>query len=156
MNINLTLVGQMITFALFVWFTMRFVWPPITKALQERQKRIADGLAATEQSVRELELAQHKAAELLREAKTQAATIVEHAHKQAAHLIEESKDQARIEGERLLNFAQAEIDREVATAKQQLRAQVAAIAVAGAEKILARHIDVAANQDLIEKMVEQI
>lgn len=156
MNINLTLLGQMITFALFVWFTMRFVWPPITKALQDRQKQIANGLAASEQSVRELELAQHKAAEQLREAKAHAASIIEHAHKHATNLLDEAKEQARIEGERLLQFAQAEIAREVTSAKQQLREQVVTIALASAEKILGRRIDAAANQDLIEQMVEQI
>lgn len=156
MNLNATLLGQMITFAIFVWFTMKYVWPPITAAMDERQKKIADGLSAAERGVHELELAQHKAAEYLRDAKIQAADIVEQANKRAAQIIEESKQQAREEGQRLVSLAKDEISREVEGAKQQLKQEVASLAVLSAEKILAKHLNAAANQELIDQLIEQI
>lgn len=156
MNLNATLLGQMITFALFVWFTMRYVWPPITRALAERQSKIAEGLAAADRGVHQLEMAKNKAAEQLREAKLQAAEIIELANKRGTQLIEEAKDQAKVEGQRLLTVAQAEIAREVEAAKQQLRQQVADIVLRGAESILERHIDAAANEELIAKLVNDL
>jgi F-type H+-transporting ATPase subunit b len=146
----------MITFALFVWFTMKYVWPPIMKALADRQNKIAEGLAAAERSVHQLELAKHKIAEQLREAKGQAAEILEIANRRSAQLIEEAKKNARDEGERLIVLAQAEIVREVETAKQHLRKQVADIALAGAEQILGQHIDAKANQDLLAKLINEL
>lgn len=156
MNIGITLLGQMITFALFVWFTMKYVWPPLTKALAERQKRIAEGLAAAERGVHELKLAQDKAAKQLREAKAQAALIVEQANKRAGQIIDEAKAQAREEGQHLFHLAKADIAQELQSAKQQLRGQIASIAVVGAERILGRHIDEALNNDLLEKLVTEI
>ncbi len=156
MNLNATLLGQMITFAILVWFTMKYVWPPLTKALDERQKKIADGLSAAERGVHELELAQNKAVEYLRDVKTQAADIIEQANKRSAVIVEEAKQQAREEGQRLVNLAKDEIAREVEAAKQQLKQQVASLAVHGAEKILAKNLDVAANQALIDQLIEQI
>lgn len=156
MNLNITLFGQMITFAIFVWFTMKYVWPPITKALDERQAKIAEGLAASERSVHELELAQHKATEYLRDAKIQAADLIDKANKRAAQIVEESKLVGRDEGQRLVELARVEIAREVEGAKQILKEQVAMVAIQGAEKILAKNLNTAANQDLIEQLLKQI
>ncbi|MFA7095603.1 MAG: F0F1 ATP synthase subunit B [Gammaproteobacteria bacterium] len=156
MNINATLLGQMITFALLVWFTMKFVWPPLTRALEARRTRIADGLAAAERGAHELELAQKRAGEMLREARQQAADLVAQANKRAAEIIEEAKNEARAEGERLLTAARAEIDQEINRAKEQLRAEVVTIALAGASKILEREIDANAHRDILDKLVAEI
>lgn len=156
MNINATLLGQMITFALLVWFTMRFVWPPLTKALEERRARIADGLAAAERGVHELELAQRRAGDVLREARQHAADVMVQANKRATEIIEEAKTEARAEGERLMVAARAEIDQEINRAKEQLRADVVTIALAGAAKILEREIDAKAHRDILDKLAAQI
>jgi F-type H+-transporting ATPase subunit b len=155
-NLNLTLLGQMVTFAIFVWFTMKYVWPPITKALDDRQKKIADGLAAAERGKHDLELAQQRATEQLREAKHQAAEVLEQANKRANQIIEEAKILARGEGERLVALAHTEIAREVEQAKQELRKQVGLIAIQGAERILKRQIDTAANQDIMTALIKEI
>jgi len=155
-NLNATLLGQMITSAIFVWFTMKYVWPPITKALEERQKRIAEGLSAAERGLHELELAQNKATEYLRDAKIQAADIIDQANKRAALVIEEAKQQGRDEGQRLVALAKEEIAREVEGAKQQLKQQVASLAVQGAERILMKNLDAAANQQLIHQLIERM
>lgn len=156
MSINLTLIGQMITFILFIAFTQRFVWPHIMNALNERQEKIADGLAAAERSQRELELAQRKSAELLREAKVQAADIIDKANHRGTQLVEEAKGKAREEGKRLFALAQAEISQEVSSAKQALMRQVATVAISGAEKILGKQIDAAANNELMNQLIEEI
>lgn len=156
LDLNATLLGQMITFIIFVWFTMRYVWPPVMKAMTERKEKIAEGLAAGDRGRRELELAQHKAAEYLRDAKIQAASIIESANKRASILVEEAKDAARIESERIILLGRSEVDREVQKAKQLLKHQVALIAVAGAEKILARNIDKTANNELLDKLITEI
>lgn len=156
MNINLTLFGQTIAFAIFVWFTMKFVWPPITAAMQARQKKIAEGLDAAGRAQRDLQMAQEKAAQTLRETKEQAAEILDKANKTATAIVEEAKQQARGEGERLLAGAKAEIEVEVNRAKDQLRAQVAALAVAGAEKILESSVDAKAHNDLVAKLASQL
>lgn len=156
MNINLTLFGQTISFAIFVWFTMKFVWPPITAAMQARQKKIAEGLDAAGRAQRDLQLAQEKAAQTLRETKEQAAEILDKASKTANAIVEESKQQARSEGERLLVAAKAEIEVEVNRAKDLLRTEVAALAVAGAEKILEASVDSKAHNDLVAKLASQL
>ena len=156
MNINMTLIGQLLAFAVFVWFTMRFVWPPIAKALEDRKAKIADGLAAAERGQHEQQLAQERAKEKLLEAKQQAAEIVARAEKRAAEIVEESKDTARTEGERLLHAAQAEIDQEANKAREELRAKVAVLAVAGAEKILRKEIDADAHKDIVDAVANQI
>ena len=132
MNINLTLFGQTIAFAIFVWFCMKFVWPPLTQAMQERKKKIAEGLDAAGRAERDLQLAQERAAQMLRETKEQAAEILDRANKTANAIVEEAKAHARSEGEKLIAGAKAEIDLEVNRAKDQLRSQVAALAVTGA------------------------
>ncbi len=156
MGFNATLIGQMITFGLFVWFTMTFVWPPLTKALQERQKRIAEGLAAAERGVREQEMAQTRATETLRDAKQQAQEIIRQAEKRAVELIEESKHQARVEGDKQLQAARSEIEQEQNRARETLRAQVADIAVAGASRILQREVDSKAHQNMLDDLVKQL
>jgi len=156
MDINLTLLGEMITFAVFIWFTMKFVWPPLMNAMNERQQKIADGLAAGEQGQRELELARIKIKEQLLEAKTEAATILEQANQRAGHIVEEAKGKARDEGDRLLQLAKGEIDQEYNTAKEALMQNVSKIVVAGAEKILQREVDQKNNDSLIKELVGEI
>jgi len=156
MNINATLLGQTIMFAMFVWFCMKFVWPPIVAALDARKKQIADGLAAGERGKHDLELAAKRSAELLREAKEKAADIVALGDKRASEIVEEAKVQAQVEGARILATAKAEIDQEVFRAKEQLRTQVTSVALAGASKILGREIDAKAHNDLLEKLVVEI
>ena len=156
MNINLTLFGQTIAFAIFVWFCMKFVWPPLTQAMQERQKKIAEDLDAAGRAERDLQLAQERAAQMLRETKEQAAEILDRANKTANAIVEEAKAQARSEGEKLIAGAKAEIDLEVNRAKDQLRSQVAALAVTGAEQILQSSVDGAAHNDLVAKLASQL
>ena len=156
MNFNATLIGQMITFILLVAFTMKYVWPPLMQAMQDRQKRIADGLASAERGVREQELAAAKSAETLREAKKQAAEIITQAQKRANEVVEQSKNDARVEGQRQLEAAKTEIDQELNRAREQLRQQVAAIAVEAAGKILGREVDAKANAKLVDDLVAQL
>jgi F-type H+-transporting ATPase subunit b len=155
-NINATLLGQAITFAILIWFTMKFVWPPLTQAMQERAKTIADGLAAAERGKHEQELAAKRAAEVIREAKDKAAEIIAAGDKRASEIVEEAKAQAKAEGDRIIAAAKAEVDQEVFRAKEQLRTQVSAIALEGAGKILGREIDAKAHNDLLEKLVAEI
>nr|WP_306811964.1 F0F1 ATP synthase subunit B [Pseudomonas oleovorans] len=152
----MTLFGQTIAFAIFVWFCMKFVWPPLTQAMQERQKKIAEGLDAAGRAERDLQLAQERAAQMLRETKEQAAEILDRANKTANAIVEEAKAQARSEGEKLIAGAKAEIDLEVNRAKDQLRAQVAALAVIGAEQILQSTVDGAVHNDLVAKLASQL
>ncbi len=156
MNINATMLGQAIAFVIFVWFCMKFIWPPLTKALQDRQKKIADGLAAAERGEQDKKLAQERAKQELREAKAQASEIIAQAQKRAGAIVEEGKDGARVEGERLLTAARAEIDQETNRAREQLREQVARLSIAGAQKILQREIDAAANKDIVDSVVSQL
>jgi F-type H+-transporting ATPase subunit b len=156
MIINATLIGQTIMFALFVWFCMKFVWPPIMAALDARNKRIADGLAAAERGKNDLALAAKRSTELLREAKEKVAEVIALGDKRASEIVEEAKAQAKIEGERIVTAAKAEIEQEVFRAKEQLRTQVSAIALAGAGKILGREIDAKAHNDLLDKLVAEI
>ena len=156
MNINATLIGQSITFFVFVWFCMKFVWPPIMNALAERRKQIADGLAAGERGKHELELASKRAVENLHEAKQKAAEIIAQADKRAAQLVEEAKGVAKLEADRMIAGAQASIAQETVRAKEVLRGQVAGLAVAGAEKILRREIDVKAHADLLDAIKSEL
>lgn len=156
MAINLTLLGQLIDFAIFTWFCMKFVWPPITAAMDARQKKIAEGLDAAGRAERDLKLAQEKAADMLRETKQSAAEIIEKANKTANEIVEEAKQQARAEGERLLAGAKAEIDLEVNRVKDDLRKQVSVLAIAGAEKILGSAVDAKAHNDLVEQLATEL
>jgi F-type H+-transporting ATPase subunit b len=156
MNINATLLGQAIMFTLFVWFCMKFIWPPVVAALEARKKQIADGLAAAERGKHDLDLAAKRSAEILREAKEKAAEIVALGDKRASEIVEEAKNQAKVEGERILAGAKAEVEQEVFRAKEQLRTQVTGVALAAAGKILAREIDAKAHSELLEKLVTEI
>ncbi|MFW5969932.1 MAG: F0F1 ATP synthase subunit B [Halofilum sp. (in: g-proteobacteria)] len=156
MNINLTLLGQTIGFALFVWFCMKYVWPPLRDALHERQKKIADGLAAAERGEHEEELARQRGEETLREAKAQASEIIDNAQKRANEIVEESKETARSEADRIKQSAQAEIDREVTQAREHLRGQVVAIALSGAEKVLRKEVDQDTHARVLDELVEEL
>jgi F-type H+-transporting ATPase subunit b len=156
MNLNATIIGQMIAFALFVGFCMKYVWPPIMAALDERKKKIADGLAAAERGKHEQELAEKRAQQVIHEAKEQANEIITQAQRRGNEIVDESKDNARIEGERILNSAQAEIKQEANRARDELRTQVGSVAIAGAAKILSREIDDKAHTDLLEELVSRI
>lgn len=156
MNINATLLAQTIMFILFVWFCMKFVWPPITQALAERKKLIADGLAAGERGKHELELASRRASESMHDAKQKAAEVIAQAEKRASQIVEEAKNTAKEEGDRLVAGAKAEIDQEVNRARESLRQQVAELAVTGAEKILRREVDAKAHAELLTALKNEI
>jgi len=156
MSINVTLIGQMITFTLLVWFTMKYVWPPIIAALEERKTKIADGLAAAEKGQEEVKLAEKKAVTVLKEAREQSVEIIASAQRRANELVEESKLQAQKEGERLLEAAKAQIEQETLQARENLRKEVSALALRAAEQILKEEIDKAKHQDLLNKTAEQL
>ena len=156
MNINLTLIGQSITFAVFVWFCYAYVWPPLVNALAERKKKIADGLAAAERGQHEQELAVKKAAERLKEAKGQAAEILAQAQKRANEIVDGAKDDARSEAERIKAGADAEIAQEVNRAREQLRQEVISLAISGAEKVLKREVDKDAHASSLNELAEQL
>lgn len=156
MSINATLLGQMIVFGIFIWFTMKFIWPPLMQAMQDRQKRISEGLAAAERGARELNEATEKAENMLREAREQAKEVLNNAQKQANETVERSRDEAREEGERLKAAARDEINQAVSQAKDELRREVGKLAVVGAERILRREIDSAAHNDIIDDLVAEI
>lgn len=156
MSINATLIGQMITFALLVWFTMKFVWPPLMQAMEERQKKIADGLAAADKGKHEMDLAEKRATALLREAKDQAAEIVSLAQKRASEVVEESKHTAKQEGDRMIVAAKAEIDRELQSTREGLRQQVATLAVTAAEQILQREVDQNKHREILDEFGKRL
>jgi len=156
MNFNATLIGQSITFIVFVWFCMRFVWPPIMAALDGRRKKIADGLAAAERGKHEKELAKERARVILQEAKTQAGEIINRADKRASEIVDEAKDDARAEGDRIKTAAQAEIEQEVNRVRESLRGQVVSIALAGAGKVLEREVNETVHADLLNKLAAEL
>ena len=156
MNINLTLIGQSITFLVFVAFCWKYVWPALIGVMAEREKKIADGLQAAERADKDLELAQKKATDQLKDAKAQAATIVEQANKRAAQIVEEAKEQARAEGDRLKAAAQSEIVQETNRAKESLRAQVATLALAGATKVLGSSVDETKHTELLNQLAQEL
>ena len=156
MNINATLLGELIAFIFFVWFCMKFVWPPIIGAIEERQQKIADGLAASERGEKDLELAQAKATDQLKEAKAQAADIIEQAKKRGSAIVDEETQRGQSEREKIIAQGFSEIEAERNRTKEELRKQVAALAVAGAEKILEREIDAAAQSDIVAKLVAEL
>lgn len=156
MNINLTLIGQSISFLFFVWFCHKFVWGIIRGMMDEREKQIADGLDAADRAGRDLELAQEKAAKQLREAKGEAAAIIDAANKRASQIVEEAKDVARVEGERLKAAAEAQIEQDVNRAKEQLRSQVAKLALVGASKVLEASIDESVHKDMVDKLAASL
>jgi len=155
-NINLTLIGQVIAFFGFVWFCMKFVWPPIIAAMHERERKIADGLAAADRASHDLELAQEKALARLKEAKHEAAGIVDSANRRANQIVEEAKATAQVEAERVKASARAEIEQDTNRARETLRSQVAALSLAGAEKVLGATIDRNVHADLVNKLAEEL
>ncbi len=156
MDINATLIIQMLVFAAFVWFTMKFVWPPLTKALEERRDKIADGLAAAERGRRELELAQERAKEELKQVKADAADIIEKASRRGSLLIEEAKEAARLESSRITKAHTEQLAQEVNRAKADLKKEVSALALAAAEKILRAEVDEKKNRVLLDHMIEEL
>lgn len=156
MNINATIIGQMIWFALFIWFVAKVVWPALNRMIETRQKTIAEGLAAAEKGRQTLEFSSRQAEQDIRAARERAGEIIAQAEKRAAQMIEEAKNAARDEGAREKAAAQAEIEQEVARAREMLREQVAALAVAGAEKILRREVDQRAHGELLRQLKAEI
>ena len=156
MNINATLFGQAIAFGIFVWFCLKFVWPPIIKALRDREKTIADGLDSASRAEQDLELARKNATEKMREAKEQASELVAHAHKRAAGIVDEAKEQANDERAKILANAKSEIEQETNRAREDLRASVAALAIDGAGRILQREVDSSAHAELLDDLVKQL
>lgn len=156
MNINLTLIGQTIAFAIFVWFCLKFIWPPIIKALEERKTKIADGLAAAEEGRREKEKAEEEVQEILKDAREQAKDIIANAKKQAEGVVEEARNDARAEGERILKAARAEIDQKINQAREELRREVVSIALNGAEQVLMREVDAKAHSEALEKLAARL
>jgi len=156
MNINLTLFAQAATFAIFIWFTAKFVWPHLSRAIEDRQKHIAEGLAAAERGKQDLEQAAVRTADMLREARQQAQDVLAQAERRASQMIEEAKTAASEEGARLIAAAKAEIDQEVSSARETLRTQVAALAVAGAEQILRREVDAKVHAGLLSSLQTQL
>ena len=156
MDLNATIIGQSIAMIVFVWFCMKFVWPPILEMLEERQTQIADGLAAADKGNRALEEAEAEKAIILDEARGQAREIIDQANTRATSIVEEARDEAGGEKERIVASAQAEAEQEANRAREELRGQVGALAIAGAEKIIQREIDAAAHKDLLDKLAAEI
>jgi F-type H+-transporting ATPase subunit b len=155
-NLNATFIGQIVTFAIFIYLTQRFVWPPIVAAMAERSKRIADGLQAADRAEKDLELAQKKVVEQLTVAKKEAATIIDQANKRAIEIVEEAKAKALVEADRVKASAQAEIELATSRAKEELRSKVVVLALAGAEKILESSIDQNAHNELVNKLAAEL
>ena len=156
MNINFTLIAQAIAFAVLIWFTVKFVWPPLLSAIETRQKEIADGLAAAQEGRSALDVAAKKSEATLAEAKQKASEIIGQAEKRGTQIVEEAKGNAKAEDERILAGAKAEIDQEVNRAKEGLRSQVSALAIAGAEKILRKEIDAKAHSEMLSKLAAEL
>jgi F-type H+-transporting ATPase subunit b len=152
MNINLTLIGQAISLFIFVWFCMKYIWPPIINALQEREKQVADGLAAAEAGQNKLVEADRRLSDLVNKGKEQAGEIIAQAQKRGDDILEEAKDTAKAEGERLIEAARSEIEQERMQARDQLRQEVAALALVGAERILMREVDKNAHDEIFARL----
>ncbi len=156
MNINLTLFVQMIAFAVFAAFCMKYVWPPIMKALEERTAKIAEGLAAAERGKQEQELGEQRAVEVMKEAKSSAADIVSQAQKRYNEIVDEAKRDAQAEADRIRHAAQAEIEQEANRAREELRERMAQLAIAAAEKILQKEVDANAHRDIVDAFAQRI
>lgn len=156
MNMNATLLGQAIAFTLFVWFCMKYVWPPIMEAIEERQKKIADGLSAAERAAKDLDLAQANASDQLKEAKRAATEIIGQANKRKSQILDEAREEALVERQKILTQGEAELESERNRARDELRKQVATLAVIGAEKILERSIDVEAQKDILDNITAKL
>lgn len=156
MNINFTLIGQSITFIVFVWFCLKFIWPHIIKAMEDRKTQIAEGLAAGERGRHEQELAEQKAVEVIREAKDQAKEILAQAHKRGDEIVEEAKGEGRAEGERMLRAAEAEIEQQMNQTREKLRADVVKLSIQGAEQVLGQEVDENAHTEQLTRLAAQL
>lgn len=156
MNINLTLIGQSIAFVVFVWFCMKFIWPPLMKALEDRKEKIAEGLAAAERGMKEQELGKKRGAEVIKDAKGKATEIIAGAEKRGAEIVDEAKSEAKIEGERIIISAKGEIDQEINRAREKLRGEVAMLATAGAEQILGKEVDADTHSKMLADLAAQL
>ena len=156
MNINFTLFAQAIVFAAFIWFTVKFVWPPLLRAIEQRQKTIADGLAAGECGRQELEAAGKRAHDELARARGRVGEIIDSAQKRDSQMLDEAKTAARAEADRILAAARADIDQQILQAREMLREQVAALAVAGAEKILRREVNAKTHGEMLDQLKREI
>lgn len=156
MNMNLTLLGEAISFAIFVWFCLKYIWPPLLKALEEREVRISDGLAAAERGKHELELAEHRATEMLRDGKDKAQDFIVQAQKRADEIVDAAKVAAREEAERIRVMAAAEVEQNRNQVREELRGQVAKLAIAGAEQVLMREVDAQAHRDVLERLATSL
>ena len=156
MDINLTLIGQSIAMLVFVWFCMKVIWPPIIAAIEQRQTQIADGLAAAERGQQSLDTAKVEADEIVGDARKQATTILDQAHARASEIVAEGKADGTKERERQIAAAKADVEQEANRAREELRGQVSAIAVASAEKILQREIDAQAHEDILGKLAAEL
>ncbi len=156
MNLNATLLAQAVVFAVFIWLSAKLIWPYLTRAIEARQKTIADGLAAAEQGKKSLEVSSRQAEQAVQEARSRAAEVLAQAEKRAAQMVEEARNAAKEEGNREKAAAKAEIEQQVTRAREQLRDQVASLAVAGAEKILRREVDAKAHGDLLDSIKRQL
>lgn len=156
MDINATLIGQSIAMVVFVWFTMKFVWPPLNNAIEERQKKIADGLAASERAEKDLEKAHEQVAAELNKAKAEAAEIIEQARKRATKIVDDETQRGQEEREKIIASGHAEIEADRNRAREELRKQVAILAIAGAEKIIQREVDAAKQSDIVDKLVAEL
>lgn len=156
MNLNLTLIGQLIAFVMFAVFCMKYVWPPIVTAMAERQKRIAEGLDAADKAARDLEQAKSQIEDELKQARSQVTELLEQANKRSSQIVEEAQDRARAEADKIMASAQAQIAQEAAQAREALRADVARLAVAGAEKVLQATVDQDAHKKLLADLAEEL
>ncbi len=156
MNLNATLILQSIAMMIFVWFCMKFIWPPLLKAIDERRERIAEGLAASDRAAKELEAAKIKADEELKQARDRAHQIVEQANQRHSQILDQAKEDANAEKKRSVSTAEAEIAQAANQAREELRAAVAALAVKGASKILEKEVDEKTHRELLDKLIQEI
>lgn len=156
MEINATMLGEMITFIIFIWITMKYIWPPLVKALEERQKKIADGLEAAQHGEKSLILARQKSAEILSDAKSQSTKILDAAHVRSNQLVDEAKNRSRDEGNQLIQNAKAEIELEKKQAEESLRKETIQLALLAAEKIIGQSVDRAVHNKMIETLIQEI
>lgn len=156
MNINATLIGQTITFIIFVWFCLKFIWPHVMKAMEDRKTKIAEGLAAGERGRHEQELAEQKAIEVIREAKDQAKEILAQAHKRGDEIVDEAKGDGRAEGERMLRAAEAEIEQQANQTREKLREDVVKLSIQGAEQVLGREVDESTHTEQLNRLAAQL
>ena len=156
MSINATLIAQMIVFLILIWFTMKFIWPPLTKAMDDRAKRIAEGLSAAERARKELADADARVADEIKKARSEAMSIIDKAHQHANQIVDKAKQDAIVEGTRQKSMAAADIESMTHRAREELRGQVATLAVSGAEKILKREIDANAHKALLDQLVAEM